>query len=85
MVSCAEKDDNIMLSVSEDWIHFRTMRTPLVNNHCSENHTGYRQYYYKPTALVRQDTLVLFYTANSQDDPDRNQLFMSMMKMPENR
>lgn len=75
MVSVAEKGDNIMLSVSEDWKHFKTFRKPLVNNHYSENYTGYRQYFYKPTAFVKDDTLHVFYTANAKDDPDRNQLF----------
>lgn len=81
MVSCAEKDDNIMLSVSTDWKHFRTCWKPLVNNHCSENYTGYRQYYYKPTAMVQNDSLYLFYTANAEDDPNRNQLFLSVKAM----
>lgn len=81
MVSCAEKDENIMLSVSKDWKHFKTNTKPLVNNHCSENYTGYRQYYYKPTAIVQNDSLYLYYTANAQDDPDRNQLFLSVKAM----
>lgn len=81
MVSCAEKDDNLMLSVSSDWKHFKTCWKPLVNNHCSENHTGYRQYYYKPTAIVQNDSLYLFYTANAKDDPNRNQLFLSKKAM----
>lgn len=67
MVSSSEKGDNIMLSVSEDGIHFKTRHTPLVNNHYSENHTGYRQYYYKPTAIIENDTLHLFYTTNNSD------------------
>lgn len=75
MVSVAEKGDNIMLSVSDDWIHFRTFRKPLVNNHYTENYSGYRQYYYKPTAFVQNDTLHLFYTANAKDNPKENQLF----------
>jgi len=81
MVSCAEKDDNIMLSVSADWRHFKTSWKPLVNNHCSENYTGYRQYYYKPTAIVQNDSLYLFYTANAKDDPNRNQLCLSIKAM----
>lgn len=81
MVSCAEKDDNIMLSVSIDWKHFKTSRKPLLNNHYSENHTGYRQYYYKPTALVKNDSLYLYDTANAQDDSKRNQLFLSIKSM----
>lgn len=75
MVSVAEKGDNIMLSVTDDWKHFKTIRKPLINNHYSENYSGYRQYYYKPTAFVKEDTLHLFYTANAKEDSNRNQLF----------
>jgi len=75
MVSVAEKGDNIMLSVADDWMHFKTFRKPLVNNHYTENYCGYRQYYYKPTAFVKDDTLHVFYTANAKDDPNRNQLY----------
>lgn len=75
MVSVAEKGDNIMLSVSEDWIHFHTFLKPLINNHYMENYSGYRQYFYKPTAFVKDDTLHVFYTANAKDDPNRNQLY----------
>ena len=81
MVSCAEKDDNIVLSVSTDWRHFKTCWKPLVNNHCSENYTEYRQYYYKPTAIIQNDSLYLYYTANAKDDPNRNQLFLSKKAM----
>ncbi len=77
MVSVAEKGDNIMLSVSEDYTHFTTYRRPLVNNHYSENYTGYRQYFYKPTAFIQNDSLYVFYTANAKDDPSRNQLFVT--------
>lgn len=77
MVSVAEKGDNIMLSVSDDYRHFKHIRKPLVNNHYSENYTGYRQYFYKPTAFVKNDSLFVFYTANAQDDPNRNQLFVT--------
>ena len=79
MVSVAEKGDNIMLSVSEDWIQFKTFRKPLVNNHYTENYSGYRQYYYKPTAFVQDDMLHVFYTANAKDDPNRNQLYHTAM------
>lgn len=75
MVSVAEKGDNIMLSVAEDWKHFKTYRKPIVNNHYTENYCGYRQYYYKPTAFVKDDTLHVFYTANAKDDSKRNQLY----------
>lgn len=75
MVSVAERGDNIMLSVSEDWKYFETFRKPLVNNHYTENYCGYRQYYYKPTAFVKDDTLHVFYTANAKEDWKRNQMF----------
>ena len=75
MVSVAEKGDNIMLSVADDWNHFKTFRKPLVNNHYTENYCGYRQYFYKPTAYVQNDTLHLFYTANAKDNSNRNQLY----------
>lgn len=75
MVSVAEKGDNIMLSVADDWVHFKTYRKPLVNNHYTENYCGYRQYYYKPSAFVKDDTLHLFYTANDQYNPSKNILF----------
>lgn len=78
MVSVAEKGDNIMLSVSDDYKHFKTARRPLINNHYSESLIGYRQYYYKPTALVQNDSLYVFYTANSADNPQKNQLFLSV-------
>lgn len=77
MVSVAEKGDNIMLSVSDDYRHFKHIRKPLVNNHYSENYTGYRQYFYKPTAFVKDDSLFVFYTANAKEDPSRNQLFVT--------
>lgn len=75
MVSVAENGDNIMLSVAEDWKHFKTFRKPLVNNHYTENYCGYRQYYYKPTAFIKDETLHVFYTANAKDNPKRNQLY----------
>ena len=78
MVSSAEKNDNIMLSVSEDWKHFKTFKKPLINNHYTENYIGYRQYYYKPTAIVQNYSLYLFYTGNAADDRDRNQLYLSV-------
>lgn len=71
------------VSVSKDWKHFKTIKKPLVNNHCSENYTGYRQYYYKPTAVVKDDSLYLYYTANAKDDPSRNQLFLTVKPMCE--
>lgn len=79
MVSVAERGENIMLSVAEDWKHFKTYRKPLVNNHYTENYCGYRQYYYKPTAFIKDDTLHVFYTANAKDNPSRNQLYHTVL------
>lgn len=81
MVSCAEREGCIMLSVSKDWKHFKTSRKPLVNNLLLEDETGYRQYYYKPSAIVQNDSLYLFYTANAKNDPNRNQLILSVKAM----
>lgn len=75
MVSVNSEGDNVMLSVADDWVHFKTYRKPLVNNHYTENYCGYRQYYYKPTAFVKDDILHVFYSANAKEDPKSNQLF----------
>lgn len=80
MVSVAEKGDNIMLSVAEDWKHFKTYRKPLINNHYTENYCGYRQYYYKPTAFVKDDMLHVFYTANAKENTGKNILLHATIK-----
>ena len=81
MIACQEKDDNIILAVAEDYVHFRPMRKPLVNNHYMENHCGYRQYYYKPTAFVKDDTLHCFWTCNDKEDGNHNVLWHSVLPM----
>ena len=83
MISCAEMDDNIMLSKSNDWVNFSTYRTPLVNAHYTESHTGERLYLYKPTAFVQNDTLHLFYTGNTMKSREewRNKLYHTAMPM----
>lgn len=77
MVASEEMGDNICMAVSKDWNHFEVVRTPLQNAHSSENLCGYRQYYYKPTAYVKDDTLHLYYTANAKGNHLHNQLFHS--------
>lgn len=79
MISCAEKGDNVELSVSHDGTHFEYMHTPLVNNHYMENHVGYRQYYYKPTALIVNDSLHIFWTSNDATDGNLNVLWHSVI------
>lgn len=79
MVSVTEDGDNIMLSVSKDYRHFKTFGKPLVNNH----NNNYSPCFYKPTAFVKNDTLHLFYTAIAQNDSNRNQLFHTQKCMSE--
>lgn len=81
MVSVAEKGDNIMLSVSEDYKHFKTLNIPLINSHFMENFVHYRQCYYKPSAFIKDNMLHLFYTANSKCNYNLNQLFVSKKNM----
>jgi hypothetical protein len=83
MISCAEMDDNIMLSKSEDWIHFTTYRKPLINAHYTESKIAKRLYLYKPTAFVKNDSLYLFYTGNEQNSTEnwRNKLYYTVKPM----
>jgi hypothetical protein len=70
MISVAEWGDNIMLGVSEDFKHFRTNHKPLVNTHYSR-----QKYFYKPTGIVQDGMLHLFYTAKDESDHNRNIMF----------
>lgn len=66
MISASEKGDNIMAAISSDGVHFTTMHKPLRNNHTEEESVGYRQYFYKPTGMIQDDTLRLFFTTNDR-------------------
>ncbi|MDO9153197.1 MAG: hypothetical protein Q7U47_05735 [Paludibacter sp.] len=79
--SVAEWGDNIMLSVSEDYKSFKTIRKPLINAHFTEQHSGYRQYYYKPTGFIANDILYLYFTAIGKEDKNRNELFFTKAKL----
>ena len=79
MVASEEKNDVIMLAESSDGNTFHTHHYPLINNHFMENYVGYRQYYYKPTAVLTTDTLHVLFTANDADDSAHNQLFHSYL------
>lgn len=81
MFSVAEWGDNIMLSISDDYENFKTIRKPLVNSHYSEKYIGYRQYYYKPTAFIDNNILYLYYTSIGKDDKRKNQLFYTNSKL----
>lgn len=82
MFSVAEWGDNIMLSVSDDYINFKTIRKPLVNAHSTEQSIGYRQYYYKPTGYIEDNELYLYFTANDEIDRKRNKLYFSKGRIP---
>jgi hypothetical protein len=75
MFSVSEWGDNIMLSVSDDYKNFRTIRKPLINTHYTEQKIGYRQYYYKPTGFIHNDMLYLYYTSMGNVDKMKNELF----------
>lgn len=81
MFSVAEWGDNIILSISEDYGNFKTIRKPLVNTHYSEKYTGYRQYYYKPTGFIDNDILYLYYTSVGKENSKNNQLFFAQVKL----
>lgn len=81
MVASEEKGDVIMMAESDDWKHFKPLQKPLINNHYMENYVGYRQYYYKPSALIRNDSLLLFYTSNDNHDPNQNILHIGKFDM----
>lgn len=73
MLSVAEWGDNIMLSVADDYRHFKTVQEPLVNTHYSK-----QLYLYKPTGFVQNGALFLYYTARSNLDKCANQLFFTV-------
>lgn len=81
MISCDSEREVIVLFVSDDWRHFKSFKKPLVNNLYMQNYCGYRQYYYKPTAFVKNDTLQLFWTSNDEKDGDYNVLWSSKLEM----
>lgn len=81
MISVAEWSDNIILSVSENYRHFKSFQKPLINSHYSENYSGYRQYYYKPTGYIDKGILHLYYTTNDKNDFNWNRLFYSKVNL----
>lgn len=72
MLSVAEWGDNIMLSISDDYINFKTHRIPLLNVHVSQQFC-----FYKPTGFIKNDMLYVFYTARGQVDKQKNELYFS--------
>lgn len=80
MLSVAEWGDNIMLSESEDYLHFRTYRKPLLNSHYSENKLGFRPYFYKPTGIILNNSLAIYYTISGKNEIKKNNLYRSTIK-----
>ncbi|MDR3704383.1 MAG: hypothetical protein P4L28_00570 [Paludibacteraceae bacterium] len=74
MVSVAEWGDNVMLAVSKDFINFKMSRIPLINNHFMETKTKRRLYFYKPSLIMIQNKIYLFYTNNFEA---KNRLFLT--------
>lgn len=77
MVAGSEKGDVVMHAVSSDGIHFQYDHKPLVSNHFMENYCHYRQYYYKPSAIVDAEGLHVFYTTQSDRNYLQNTLYMA--------
>lgn len=70
MISVAEWGDDIMLSIADDYRHFKTLQVPLINSHYSK-----QLYFYKSTGFVQEGRLLLYYTARNSLDKCANQLF----------
>lgn len=66
MFASEEMGDVEMVAISKDWEHFDLKRKPLLNAHRMENHVGYRQYYYKPTAFVQDDGKIQFFYTSTR-------------------
>lgn len=77
MIMSEEMGDVIMMAKSDDWEHFSLIRKPLINAHYMENHVGYLQRYYKPTAYVQDSgELHIFYTTNPSSRNQAHKLYM---------
>lgn len=63
MISCSNMGENIMFSESDDYVHFTTHRSPLINAHFCEKYEVPRQNLYKPSGFIKDDTLYLYYTS----------------------
>ena len=83
MVASEEKGDVIMIGYSKNNVNFKFKLKPLVDNHFMENYCEYRQYYYKPTAIIENDSLYLFYTTNDKVDAKQNILMLGVMGVNE--
>jgi len=63
MISCSNMGENIMFSESEDYVHFKTRRSPLINAHYCEKNEVPRQNLYKPSGFIQDDIFYLYYTS----------------------
>lgn len=76
MVSSSNMDHHIMMSVSNDWKHFTTLKYPLLNNNGFDRIVDHGCYFYKPTAQIIDNQLYLWYTSNN-GWPYKNKLYMT--------
>jgi len=63
MISSSNMGENIMLSQSDDYIHFKTKKSPLINAHHCEKLEVPRQNLYKPSGFIKDDIFYLYYTS----------------------
>ena len=81
MIASEEMKDVVMIAESDDWENFKLHRKPLINAHSMENTLGYRQSYYKPTAIKYGKRVMLFITANPKENGYAHNLFMTEMNI----
>lgn len=84
MISCSNMGENIMFSVSDDYIHFSTLKKPLINAHYCEKYESPRQNLYKPSGFIKDDTFYLYYTSTPWSMNDGyNELRLSKININE--
>lgn len=81
LFTCSEFGDNIVMYQSLNGENFNVCNKPLVNAHKSETKWNFRPYFYKPTGFIKENTLFLYYTTKTPEDPLRNVLFLSKNKL----
>jgi hypothetical protein len=81
IITVSEWGDSVMIGLSTDFINFRLKKTPLINTHCLESVSGFRQYLYKPTGYVKDNKLHLFYTVTSKNQVNQNELWYSELNL----
>jgi len=81
MFSSSEWGKNILLSVSDDFVTFKTFQKPLINTFYTESIERHWKYYYKPTGYIKDDMLYLYFTASGEKDVNSNKLYFTKAKL----